>query len=104
MKSMFSVSFVLLFVFLQQPAFSQYKTDKKLESRLKALTDSFHGLAGIYVRNLETGREAAINADTIFPTASIVKVPILVGIFDKIREGELKYHQPLVYRDSMAKK
>ena len=58
-------------------------------------------LPGVYVRNLKTGKEAAINADTIFPTASIVKVPILVGIFNKIAEGAFTYHQPLVYRDSI---
>jgi beta-lactamase class A len=96
--------FLLSFVLLQEPAFPQDRTDKKLESRLRALTDTFHGVAGIYVLNLKTGREVAINADTIFPTASIIKIPILVGIFDKIRMGELKYHQPLIYRDSMARK
>jgi len=84
--------------------FSQYKTDRRLETRLHALTDTFHGVAGIYVRNLGTNREVAINADTIFPTASIIKVPILVGIFDKINQGVYKYHQPMIYRDSMAKK
>ena len=95
---------LVLLVLLQQPVFAQYKTDKKLESRLKLLIDSFHGVAGIYVRNLQTGKEVAINADTVFPTASIIKVPILVGIFDKIRQGDYSFHQPLVYRDSMARK
>lgn len=106
------------FTFLQKTAFPQYsadpnqysagqlryKTDKKLEGMLKSLTDSFHGVAGVYVLNLRTGKEAAINADTIFPTASIIKVPILVGILDKIRQGSFKYQQPLIYRDSSARK
>lgn len=93
-----------LLVLLQQPVAAQYKTDRKLESRLRALTDTFHGVAGIYVRNLKTGREAAINADTIFPTASIIKVPIMAGMFDKIKQGEYKFRQSLVYRDSMSRK
>jgi len=84
-------------------AFCQYKTDKNLENQLRELLDSFHGTAGVYVRNLKTGKEVAINADTIFPTASIVKVPILVGIFKKIDEGVYTYHQPLTYRDSIAR-
>ena len=87
---------------LPQQSFSQYHTDKKLENKLRVLIDSFHGTAGIYVRNLKTGKVAAINADTLFPTASIVKIPILIGIFNKIQEGELTYHQPMLYRDSMA--
>jgi beta-lactamase class A len=68
---------------------------------LKNLTAGFHGDIGIYVKNLKTGRIAAINADTVFPTASIVKVPILIGIMDKIQRKELSYHQELVYRDSL---
>jgi beta-lactamase class A len=104
MKFSFQGIFFIVFVILNlfSPVFAQYKTDKKLDSKLRVLIDSFHGTAGIYVRNLKTGREVAINADTIFPTASIVKVPILIGIFNKIQEGIYKYHQPLVYRDSMA--
>ncbi|KAA9038598.1 serine hydrolase [Ginsengibacter hankyongi] len=93
---------VLMILISYQNTFSQYHTDKKLENKLHALIDSFHGTAGIYVRNLKTGKEVAINADTIFPTASIVKLPILIGIFNKIEEGEFTYHQPMLYRDSMA--
>ncbi|HEY4153777.1 MAG TPA: serine hydrolase [Puia sp.] len=93
----------LLFANIPRIAFSQYKTDKKLESQLRTLVDSFHGTAGIYVRNLKTGKEASINADTIFPTASIVKIPILIGIFNKIQQGAYTYHQPLVYLDSAAR-
>lgn len=73
------------------------RVDRKLENALQEITKEFHGTVGVYVYNLKTKREAAINADTIFPTASVVKVPILVGLFDKIEEGELKYNQPLVY-------
>ncbi|HEV2353462.1 MAG TPA: serine hydrolase [Puia sp.] len=85
-------------------AYPQYRIDKRLERELHTLTDTFHGTAGVYVLNLRTGREAAINADTIFPTASIVKVPILIGIFEKINHGVYTYHQSLVYHDSLAKK
>ena len=99
--------FPLLILFIAvfyQSASPQYKTDKKLEAELRALTDTFPGVAGVYVRNLRTNREAAINADTLFPTASIIKVPILVGVFDKIGQGVFKYNEPLIYRDSLAKK
>src|ERR1700760_400465 len=99
--------FPLLILFISvwcHSAFSQYKTDKRLEAELRALTDSFPGVAGVYVRNLKSNKEASINADTIFPTASIIKVPILVGIFDKIGQGVFKYNEPLIYRDSLAKK
>ncbi len=94
----------LVCTFLSRTAFPQYRTDHRLESQMRALTDTFHGVAGIYVLNLRTGREAAINADTVFPTASIVKIPILAGLFDKIAQGVFTWHQSLVYRDTLARK
>jgi beta-lactamase class A len=99
-----SLTLLLLATLLSRSALPQYHTDKRLELQLRALTDSFHGTAGVYVLNLRTGREAAINADTVFPTASIVKIPILVGIFDKITGGAYTWHQSLVYRDTLARK
>ncbi len=81
-------------------SFSQ-KIDTKLEKKLKPILDSFHGTAGVYVENLKTGKIVAINADTIFPTASIVKVPILTTLYSQIDSGKLKFSQPLLYKDSL---
>jgi beta-lactamase class A len=77
------------------------QTDKKLTAQLQALTKNFKGTAGIYVQNLKTGKTAEINADTLFPTASMIKVSILSGLMDKIEKDELHYNQKLVYRDSL---
>ncbi|MDR0794134.1 MAG: class A beta-lactamase-related serine hydrolase [Chitinophagaceae bacterium] len=99
-KNLLLVLFSLLILSTNAQNFT---IDKKLQNALKPLIDSFHGFAGVYVRNLKTNKIAAINADTLFPTASIIKVPILVGVFDAIQKGKLTYHQPLLYKDSLAK-
>lgn len=80
---------------------SAQKTDKKLQQQISQLIQGFNGDIGIYVHDLKKNRIATINADSIFPTASMVKVPILVGIMDKIGKGELDYHQTLIYKDSL---
>ncbi|NJM38659.1 MAG: serine hydrolase [Akkermansiaceae bacterium] len=80
--------------------FSQ-KTEKKLTAKLEVLIAGFNGDIGIYVKNLRTGKTAAIHADTVFPTASMIKVPILVGVMDKLEKGELDYHSELIYKDSL---
>ncbi len=72
-----------------------------LEGQLRMALANLRGDAGIYVRNLRTGQTVAINADTLFPTASTIKIPIQCGLFDKIHKGELSYGQELVYRDSL---
>ncbi|MFT7536476.1 MAG: beta-lactamase class A [Hyphomicrobiaceae bacterium] len=68
-----------------------------LSQQLNGLAKALPGDVGIYVRHLETGEEVCIAADTLFPTASMVKVPILGALFDKIENGELSYHQKLTY-------
>ncbi len=97
---------VLLFVLLPtvRVAHAQkaFRTDKKLTRKLEQIISGFHGDIGIYVHHLKKGKGAAINADTLFPTASTIKVPIMCALFDKIIKGKLHYHQPLLYRDSQA--
>jgi len=74
----------------------------KLEQSLSQLVADFNGDVGIYVRHLDTGIEVAIQADSLFPSASIVKVPILIGIFDMIEQGELAYDAEMAfYTDSV---
>lgn len=77
------------------------RTDRKLEKEINRIVQGFHGEVGIYVKNLKTGKVAAYQSDSLFPTASMVKIPILVGIMDKIARGELQYHQELIYNDSL---
>lgn len=96
---------VLFSLFFSLPVFAgaqkRLKPDKSLQQAISAAVADFKGDVGVYVCQLSTGKYAAINADTIFPTASIVKIPLLVGLFDKIDKGELQYHQTLWYRDSI---
>ena len=77
------------------------KNDRRLESTIREAINGYKGDIGIYVKNLRTGKTVSLNADTIFPTASIVKVPILVGIMDKLERKELTYDSALVYKDSL---
>lgn len=98
MRRNFSILFLGLF--FSVASFAQ-QTDKKLETRLREAVSGFNGDIGIYVKNLKTGKIAVFNADTIFPTASIVKVPILLGVMQKLERGELFYDSTIIYRDSL---
>ena len=88
---------ILFFPFL----LSAQKTDKALQKKLEQAITGFNGDVGIYVKNLKNGKIAAVNADSIFPTASMVKVPIMIGVMDKIEKGELSYEEELIYKDSL---
>jgi len=92
--------FVLFFLLATSIAFAQ-KNDRRLEEKIKEAISGFQGDIGIYVKSLRTGKTVTINADTIFPTASIVKVPILLGIMDRINKKELDYDSMFTYKDSL---
>ena len=77
------------------------QTDKKLYAKVWELLKGFNGDVGVYIKDIRSGKTVSINADSVFPTASIVKIPILIGIMDKIERGELLYHQDLTYKDSL---
>ncbi len=97
------INLLCLALLLTTPTFlqAQTRTDKKLQRKIESLVQGFNGEVGIYVKNVRTGKIASYHADTIFPTASMIKIPILIGVMDKIQKGELNYLQELIYTDSL---
>ncbi len=70
---------------------------KTLEQNLNNMVTPFRGDVGVYAKNLKTGEEISINADVLFPTASMVKVPILLTLFQKIQNGDIDYDSTLLW-------
>ncbi|HEX8394946.1 MAG TPA: serine hydrolase [Longimicrobium sp.] len=65
------------------------RSDRALQATLDSLARGFGGRVGIYVRHLPTGATAAINPDSVFPTASMIKVPILLTLFNQVEQGKV---------------
>jgi beta-lactamase class A len=75
--------------------------DGALQAKLDSLSSGFRGDVGVYVRHLASGATAELSADEIFPTASTIKVPLLVVLFDRVQRGELQLQDQMVFRDSL---
>jgi len=103
-KQMIRKFFLLsLLVFICNLSFSGTNPEQSLTTKLKNTTNEFNGNVGIYVRHLKTGETVEISADSLFPTASMIKVPIMLKIFDMIDHGIMNYDDELVwYADSIA--
>ncbi len=57
------------------------------------------GLHGAFlVRNLDTGAEIGFDADTPYPAASLVKVPLAVAVLERIERGEIDPAMPMDVR------
>ena len=92
---------IISFFVLIKSSFAQSRVDKKLQKKIELLIQDFHGDIGVYVKDIKRNKFVAINSDSVFPTASMVKIPVLIGVMDKIEKGELLYHQELIYKDSL---
>jgi beta-lactamase class A len=91
---------LLMYFFCLMEAKAQ-KTDRELQNKIETLVSGFQGTVGIYVHDLKNDRIAAFNADTLFPTASVVKIPIMIGIMSRIQQRELSFHQEMIYKDTL---
>ena len=50
---------------------------------------NFRGTVGLVVEDLDTEREIAFNEDTLIPSASLVKVPIMFSCFYAAQDGKI---------------
>jgi beta-lactamase class A len=73
----------------------------RIENRINSLVEGFAGDAGIYVKHVPSGREFGVNADSLFPTASMVKVPIMVRIVEMVDQGQFDYDSLFVFEDRL---
>lgn len=68
-----------------------------LETRLQQLNEKYKLIhPSIYVWEYEHGKYANLNADELFPTASIIKIPVLIEMFRVIEEGQFKLYDKMV--------
>jgi beta-lactamase class A len=66
-----------------------------LHRTLDSLAGPHHGVAGYTVHNVDTGERLERRGDETFPTASLIKVSILVTVYDLVDKKQLGLDDPL---------
>ena len=74
--------------------------DAKLKEKLRAVDRSVDGALGVAAIDLTSGRTIALNQDTLFATASVIKVPILIEMFRQARAGEVNLQERITIAPS----
>jgi beta-lactamase class A len=77
--------------------------ERKLLNRIEAVDTALAGVLGVAVIDLQTGRKIGRNADTVFPQASSIKIPIMIEVFRAARAGTVKLDDTITLekRDSV---
>ncbi|MEA2762648.1 MAG: beta-lactamase class [Gemmatimonadaceae bacterium] len=66
-----------------------------LRRTLDSIADAHHGVVGYSIIDLETGARINRRGDETFPTASLIKVAILVTVYDLVAKGQISLDDPL---------
>jgi beta-lactamase class A len=60
----------------------------------------FKGKTGIIIKDFDTGWQYAYNSDRLFPSASLVKIPIMAAVFQAVQENRLTLDQLVTLKGS----
>ncbi len=74
-----------------------------VEERIRAFAADFGGRVGVAAKNVATGEEIRVNADSLFPTASVIKLPVLVELFYLLHQKPELGDKPVQLIDSVKK-
>ncbi len=91
---------VLAFVIALVVSQSLSLADDKLEARLRPLIDAHKGEVAISVKHLKTGESFTHRADEPMPTASLIKLPVMVEVYQQAHEGKLKLTDPITLKQA----
>lgn len=67
-----------------------------LQEQVEALAAGVDGVVGVYIHDLAGGAHIAVNADAVFPMASVVKVPILYELYRQAEAGTVDLDRRIV--------
>lgn len=83
----------------QQLKSSDEYSENDVKQKLIKLSKTYEGTIGVYANNLKTGEVFELNADSLFPTASVIKLPILVTFFNKAKNNEINLDSIIIIRN-----
>jgi beta-lactamase class A len=75
-----------------------------LRRSIEQITRGYEGVVGVSVRNLVTDESLSIRGGETFPTASLIKVAVLVALLDEVEKGRIALDDPLtmIARDQVG--
>lgn len=74
------------------------QADDALEMRLRPLIDAHKGEVAIAVKHLKTGETFLHRANEPMPTASLIKLAVMVEVYQQAHDGKLKLTDPITLR------
>ena len=77
------------------PAAAQKVDSARLHRTLDSLAAAHHGVVGYAVRDVDSGTRFSRRGDSTFATASLIKVSVLVTLYDLVEHGQISLDDQL---------
>src|SRR5882724_12604358 len=75
--------------------FASAAAAQPLDETLRARIAGFQGTVSFYAKNIDSGVTVGIRESEPVRTASTIKLPILLAVFDQMARGQAKWTEPL---------
>jgi beta-lactamase class A len=73
--------------------------ESTLAGRLQPLIEAHRGRVAVAMKHLETGESFAHHADDVFPTASLIKFPVLIELYRQAKERRVDLATRVMLRE-----
>ncbi len=70
-----------------------------VSSDIERLAEATGGIVGVAATHLATGRHIGFREHELFPTASVIKLPLLVTLYEDAIAGRVDLSERVIYRD-----
>jgi beta-lactamase class A len=77
------------------PLFAAALAAQPLQTAIRERIAAFPGTVSLYAKNLDTGATCGIREAEPVRTASTIKLPIMLAVFDAMARGQAKWEEPL---------
>src|SRR5271165_3275149 len=67
-----------------------------LDEQVRAAVSGFSGSVGIYSKNLDTGQSFGYREDERVRSASTIKLPIMMAVFDAVQRQRARFTDPVL--------
>lgn len=68
---------------------------QELKDKISFQIKHFPGVTGVYIKDLTNGQVIEYNQDRLFPSASLVKIPVMVALYDAQSKGRISLDEVL---------
>ncbi|MCC6493080.1 MAG: serine hydrolase [Pirellulales bacterium] len=72
----------------------------ELADKIEPLIDAHDGQVAVAIKDLKTGQSYEHNAQKPMPTASLIKLPLMIAAYQAMDEGRLKADEPITLQES----